>query len=592
MAQKGAAENRSAMQDVLAELDQTRREYAKLSLQLTQQDALVQHLKDTEAKKDQVIAFLQEELTKLNQLYGKESEVQGEEHKTRTLELEHRNGYLEMEVRRLQEEGKINTNFEKDNRQLREALLQHQGAVEKLQTINDELRAKASTEMTDFRHQLESEFKRRLSEAEKKFRAEAYRALTEEAKIALQGNDHLQLVLQRQNDSIEGVLSRCKQLESSHDRLKTEQELAQQNLKQHQNEVQKLRRQLADSKAKNTQLEEALKQRRIERASLELLFLEYEATRKELQRSQNSVRKAQRESERWRSRAIKISSDMGKGDAVQQMEDVSKRQEKIDEHLRKEKVRRERKQRLRQKRADQAMKLEAEGLVPDDTNNGFTTDPTSSDYDTSYLSDNAKGATNNSTASRVNPVDVLAMWNINFEAWQGEQSGEGGGGGGGGGGEASVPPNDHNVNEETASADGDIENTEGRGGGGAQKRYPPAPPADTTHPAESSKPRQNDLKESSSQARVRADRQLSVLSKARTRNVPFPRFYKATGGGGGPRSDQLDESASSLPFQGKALTVVNAEGEFSTRRAGKKYPNVAGGAASAAAPSGNRFFVP
>eukprot|EP00662_Eupelagonemidae_sp_cell21_P047800 gene47800-16542_t len=153
------SETKSAMQDLLNELDQTRREYAKVSLQLTQQETMIQHLKDSEAKKDQVLAFLQDELQRVHQMHGQE----------------------------------------KDNRQLRDTLMEHQAVIEKLQNINEDLKTRASSEMTDFRSQLENEFKRRLADSEKEFRAQA-----EEAKIALQGNDHLQMVLQRQNDSIEG----------------------------------------------------------------------------------------------------------------------------------------------------------------------------------------------------------------------------------------------------------------------------------------------------------------------------------------------------------------------------------------------------
>ena len=602
MAQKGGSglpETRTAMQELLAELDQTRREYAKVSLQLTQQDALVQHMKGAEAKKDQVISFLQEELAKMNQLYGKESEVRGEESKTKILELEHRNKYLEIEVTHLQEEASICASFEKENRQLRESLLQHQAVVEKLQAANEDLRTRSNAEMSGFRTQLEVEFKRRLSEAEKKFRAEAYRALTDEAKVALQGNDHLQVVLQRQNDSIEGVLSRCKQLESSHDRLKTEQEMSQQNLKQHQDDVQKLRRQLSDSKAKNTQLEEALKQRRVERASLELLFLEYEATRKELAKAEGKVRQAKREGERWRSRAIKISSDVGQADTVQQMEDVARRQEKIDEQLRKEKTRRDRRQRLRQKRADTAQRLEAaEGEESGGgATVGFTTDPTSSDYDRSAPTSDKEGR--ETSQQRVNPMDVLAMWNINFEAWTGEGAAAaaaagikpGGSGAGGVGDEVEdggnlgdteggeqhqpVPPAQHPPPPAPPAEEGV---GGGGGGGGGGHRVP-----------HHQQHQQRGSQESTMQARLRADRQLSVLSQHSRR--PQQRFYKAGGGGGGPRSRTLDEAAASSTVSlGHSLTVVNADGEFATRK--KKYPNVAQGAAAAAAPNGNRFFVP
>ena len=55
-----------------------------------------------------------------------------------------------------------------------------------------------------------------------------------------------------------------------------EQDLSHQSLQLHQAEVQKLRKQLSDSKSRCQQLEDSLKQRRIERASLELLYMEYE----------------------------------------------------------------------------------------------------------------------------------------------------------------------------------------------------------------------------------------------------------------------------------------------------------------------------
>eukprot|EP01063_Lacrimia_lanifica_P024758 TRINITY_DN32600_c0_g1_i1.p1 TRINITY_DN32600_c0_g1~~TRINITY_DN32600_c0_g1_i1.p1 ORF type:complete len:592 (+),score=251.41 TRINITY_DN32600_c0_g1_i1:89-1777(+) len=562
MAQKGMmSETRSAMQELLTELDQTRREYAKLSLQLTQQDTMIQHLKDAEAKKDQVIVFLQEELTKVNLLYGKETEMQGEEKKTRIAELEHRNKYLEMEIKRLQEENKLFASFEKENRQLRDTNMQHQVRIEKLQSANDDLRSRASNEMSDFRSQLEIEFKRRLTEAEKKFRAEAYRALSEEAKVALQGNDHLQLVLQRQNNSIEGVLARCKQLESSHDRMKTEQDLSQQNLKQHQNEVQRLRKQLTDSKAKNTQLEDALRQRRIERASLELLYMEYEATRKELQRAQQTVKKSSREAARWRSRAIKISTDLGRTDGFDAMEQAAQRQERVDEQLRKEKVRRERRQRIREKRAANALKVE-------DAEAAATTDPTSSDYE------GDPGANPQTAASRVNPIDMLSMWNINFDAWQGD-----------GPGDAAPPaPAGQDVAGDEGPPgryDGDAEQTDGAGD--------PRPTAPHEHqPARPKKP-----SESTTQARLHADRNLSVLSR-QPRNKKHGAGGTAPlrrGGGGAGLYGAGAGTLAGIPGStiGDTLTIVNGDGDFSTRK--KKFPAAGGGAAAAAAPS-SRFFVP
>ena len=550
------SETKTAMQDLLAELDQTRREYAKLSLQLTQQDALIQHLKDAEGKKDQVINFLQEELQKVSQMSGQEAEVQGEEAKTRVMELDHRNKYLELEITRLVEENQLFSSFEKENRNLRESLLQYEAVVEKLQGSNDDLKSRANTEMVDFRAQLESEFKKRLSEAEKKFRAEAYRALSEEAKIALQGNDHLQMVLQRQNDSIEGVLARCKQLETSHERMRTEQDLAQQNLKQHQYEVHKLRKQLKESKEKNSQLEDALKQRRVERASLELLYMEYEATRKELAKTNASKRRVQKESERWKNRALQATTDMGKSDQFVATENAVKRQERVDEQLRKERQRRDRRQRIRERRAENAVKLE-------DAEAAVTTDPTSSDAmsDHSITEDNQLRS-NNHINNRVSPMEALAMWNINFEAWQNE---------------AGVPPrpDDPSSTDNQIRYDGDID-TEGDG----DAAYHPEPPAVGSKDDVSSKPRPSKEKVRNSpdttQTRLAADRNLSVLARRRVQAVP-PHVLRN-------KTMQSQTSRTGAPAP-DFLTVVSAEGKFVQRK-----KNCTIGSQSGKGP--NRFFVP
>eukprot|EP00756_Hemistasia_phaeocysticola_P033491 Hpha_TRINITY_DN16467_c4_g11::TRINITY_DN16467_c4_g11_i1::g.160886::m.160886 len=519
-ADKQLSETKSAMTDLLNELDQTRREYAKVSLQLTQQETMIQHLKDSEAKKDQVLAFLQDELQRVHQMHGQEMVVQGEEANTQKMELEHKLKYLELEVTRLQEENTIYASFEKENRTLRETLLEHQAVIEKLQSINEDLKSRANTEMTDFRAQLETEFKRRLAEAEKKFRAEAYRALSEEAKIALQGNDHLQMVLQRQNDSIEGILGRCKQLESSHERVRTEQELTQHSLQQHQNEVSRLRRQLNDSRAKNSQLEEALRQRRVERASLELLYLEYEATRKELTKTQQTSRRAQREADRWRGRAVQLSSDLGgKG-----LEDMSVRQERVEEQLRREQQRRERRQKRRDKIASGARRLEGQEALE----GGATTDATSATGSEAELSDGPVGG--QYREPRVNPMDILAMWNVNFDQWEAE-----------GGAAAEGQEAASGAGGETYEADVDA----GDDGG-----HQPVPPRERR--------REKRQGATTAQSRLESDRNLSVLSRRRPWAMPpQPQQF-------GSRSKR--DTGGDFRGNKDSLTVVNADGEFAVRR--------------------------
>eukprot|EP01064_Diplonema_japonicum_P005219 TRINITY_DN13517_c0_g1_i1.p2 TRINITY_DN13517_c0_g1~~TRINITY_DN13517_c0_g1_i1.p2 ORF type:complete len:278 (+),score=85.13 TRINITY_DN13517_c0_g1_i1:777-1610(+) len=272
---------------------------------------------------------------------------------------------------------------------------------------------------------------------------------------------------------------------------------------------------------KNTQLEEALKQRRVERASLELLYMEYEASRKELTKSNAQVRRVQRECDRWKTRAVKMNYDSGVA-GFEQAEEMAKRQEKVDEQLRKERARRERRQKLREKRLNAATNGD---------NNGATTDPSSSDYD--YA-----GSDKEDTANRVNPMEILAMWNINFDAWQ----------------EENIPPRekfDNNTIQYT-HYEGDAEAVEGD----PQEEYHPAPPK-----------KNKTVPETTSQSRLKADRGLSVLSKTKTKQL-HPRYTK-------PKGREVSSSFS------ESLTVINSEGEFSVRN--KKQDGKSGG---------NRFFVP
>eukprot|EP00906_Rhabdomonas_costata_P025781 RCo036826 len=299
----------AALQEVSKELEQTRKEFAKASLQLTQQEALITHLKDAEAKKDAIVAHLEEEIRTLDAHYQQTVSVHTEEARTKELELEHKIRYLELEVSRLTEENAIYSRFERENREIRQTMMQQQELVDRLQRINDDLRLRTKDDISEFQNRLEQEVKKRLVESEKRFQVEAYRALSEEARVALQNHDHLQNVLQKQNDSIEAVLSRCKQLENAHSKMKIEQELSQQSLALHQTEAHKLHKQLQSSQSRCAELEEGLRQRRIERASLELLYMEYETTRKDLTKTTERLRRTQRALERWKNRAMALARD-------------------------------------------------------------------------------------------------------------------------------------------------------------------------------------------------------------------------------------------------------------------------------------------
>lgn len=424
MSKKPAAgnEQRVAMTELIGELDRTRKEFAKATLQLTQLETQVQHLKDAELRKDHAVAALEQDLERGELHHRQEVAVLQEEFHTKDAAWAHRVRALELDVARLQEENQALALFEKENRQLRETVLEHQSTIERLQLINEDLRSRAKNDTHEHAAVLEAEFKRRLADAEKRFRAEAYRALSEEAKLALQGNDHLQSVLQRQNDSIEAVLLRCKQLEHAHAKIQGEQEASTQNLGHHMTEVQRLKKQLGEARTKNTQLDDQLRQRKVERASLELLYVEYEATRKQLAKATEKSRRAVREAERWRNRAIQLTQELGDeqqpaGEA--RLRTLQAQSDRIEGNVQRRRVRSAQRQRERQRIAAGAAALRsAEG----DLGSGLDSaggDNSGDDDAYSQISDqDVTGAAVERHVRAVNPMDILAMWNVNFQSWR------------------------------------------------------------------------------------------------------------------------------------------------------------------------------
>jgi hypothetical protein len=422
-AKKGAAEARAAMAELVGELDRTRKEFAKATLQLTHLETTVQHLKDAEMKKDQVIAHLESELARREASFSEELSILQEEARSKEAAFAHRTRFLDMEVTRLKQEVEVANTYEKENRQLRETVLENQATIEKLQVLNEELRTRAKEDARDHASQLEAEFKRRLGESEKKFRAEAYRALSEEAKIALQGNDHLQTVLQRQNDSIEAVLLKCKHLEQAHSKIAGEQEISAQNLQHHVAEIQRLKKQLNDARGRNTQLEEALRQRKVERASLELLYIEYESGRKQLAKEKERCRRATREAERWRNRSVQLTHELT-GDqreaAEAKLVALSSHNATMEAHATKTRQRQDRLERAREKnQAGAGMLRQAGGATPDPDDLGG-----GADDDWSQVSSDDGNAIDDAVLSgargpTVNPMEILAMWNANFDGGRG-----------------------------------------------------------------------------------------------------------------------------------------------------------------------------
>jgi hypothetical protein len=527
------SESKTAVAELIGELDRTRREYAKAALQVTQLEAQIEQLKDSEMRKDMRIAKLEAEISSRDEKHRQAVSALEEEFKTKDLAWAHRVRQLEIELQRFQKENVSVVQLEKENRSLREAVLENQATMEKLQAINEDLRQRTVEESKNQSAFLEAEFKRRLQESEKKFRAEAYRALSEEAKLALQGNDHLQTVLQRQNDSIEAVLLRCKTLEAAHAKVQEEQEESQQSLQRHVAEVQRLKKLLADAKQRGAQLDEALKQRRVERASLELLFVEYENTRKQLSEAKEKSRRAAREAERWRARAVQLTHELDDDQreaAEAKLLQIQAQSDSIEAHL-------------ERRRKRDAKKLESGQAST------ASRGPESAAWDDLSDDEVTDGAGHGGQVQSVDPMEILAMWNVSFDAWRPEGRQDIGG-------EDQVDTNEQ-----------------------ARDHFPPVEP--TKPPVSTAKEGTNDPQPPTSSKRIPRgptceeiaidkNKGLSVLSQPKSHTIPSgARHFKGGRGAGGakPLMPPLTE-----------LSIVS-QGEF---KMAKKVTDL----------SANRFLIP
>lgn len=416
---KPGTEAKSAMSELITELDRTRKEFAKSAMQVTQLETQLQTTRDDLVRKDQRILALESNATATEERHRQLVNTMEESYKSKELAWLHRVKTLEMEVTRLQAENEAMLLLERENRQLRDTILENQSVMERLQSINDDLRNKAKEENKDQSAFLESEFRKRLADSEKKFRAEAYRALSEEAKLALQGNDHLQTVLQRQNDSIEAVLLRCKTLEQSHSKIQEEQEENLSSMNAQVSEIQKLKKQLLEARSKGSMMDEALKQRRVERASLELLFVEYETTRKQLAQTRERCRRAQRESERWKNRAVQLTHELDdeqRESAEAKLSAMQHQSDNIESHLEKKKQRDAKRARVLASNADGATALRQAEDAAAMWSDGGESDAAA--WDAMSDEEELQGGGRGLRHRAVDPMEILAMWNVNFDSWR------------------------------------------------------------------------------------------------------------------------------------------------------------------------------
>lgn len=444
MSKSKVIDGKTAVTELVQELDKTRRELAKATLALNQAETVNQQLKEDLYAKDRTLTQMQHEIVERDASHRLEVAAVAKGSDAHQQVSSQKSMFLENEVERLKRENEVLNEYMTQNQQLRQVLTQAHDALAELQRANAELRAQMATEIQSKTKSLEEDFTKRLFESEQKLREDAFNALSEESKVALAGNDKLQTVLQRQNETLDSVLQRCKDLEEAQRKIEEERMLIESDASGQQKEISRLHKVLEESNDRGTQLEDALKQRRIERASFELLFVEHNNVKEQLEKEKDKCRRAFREADRWREKAYTLADHLGadeKKDAMLKLQAIAQHSELLERNAERNKNRRDKLREIRKKNAevveaiasfergtdvaeynddhddhnddDDEDDLENQNHSRDSRAVKFSTNQRYREEDEDLLFSTKRQGGGNQL--QVSAMDILAIWNVNYQ---------------------------------------------------------------------------------------------------------------------------------------------------------------------------------
>jgi hypothetical protein len=414
-----------AVTELVQELDRTRRDLAKATLAVTQAETNALQLREGLAARDRIVAQLRQELLERDASHRLEVAAVATGSDAQSAATTQKAQFLADEVARLKREVEVAGDYVAQNAQLREVLTQCHAALAELHRANAELRAQMASDVQARTASLEQEFSRRLLESERRLRQDAFNALSEESRVALAGNDKMQTVLQRQNETLDSVLQRCRHLEEAHAKVDEERRAIESDTTAQQREIERLHRVLGDAGERAQQLEDALRQRRVERASFELLFVDHAALKRDLEAEREACRRAVREAARWRDRAYALTEQLGadeRRDAARALVAIAQHSDLLERNAERNERRRERMQRARDDNARVAQAARALDVTSPSSGPAQAAAPTGGAGSARAFDDDADEGDDGAGSPlpprdaplRVNALDILAIWNVNY----------------------------------------------------------------------------------------------------------------------------------------------------------------------------------
>eukprot|EP00758_Cryptobia_borreli_P005236 Tbor_TRINITY_DN4793_c0_g1::TRINITY_DN4793_c0_g1_i1::g.17004::m.17004 len=224
-------------------------------------------------------------------------------------------------------------------------------------------------------------------------------------------NSYLHHLLKKQEESIDTVLMRCRQLEAAND-------LMEWKMKQNNDQIELIRgdqTKLLTTQTQNQQQVNELKRRNIDSASLELLFVEYNECKRNLVKKEEKCRKLTREANRWQNRAMQLTHILRDDEREAGKRKILKLQA-MGDNIEMNAIRASYKEKIQAKAiARQRQGASAFRRINGEVNAGVTQYTTGRDIISNNNQRSSTQLTHPIDALEISASEILAMWNANYQ---------------------------------------------------------------------------------------------------------------------------------------------------------------------------------
>ena len=145
-------------------IDDLRKQYEGLRIMCAQESQAAQELRQTLARRDEIIAQMEDKVRGMEGKHKREMNVAEAERVTVSADWEHRMKALELENLRILDESRMLQGLEKENSDLKQTIIRLESAMEENLIKHRKEIADVRADVMRFKDQLEHEFRERVKE--------------------------------------------------------------------------------------------------------------------------------------------------------------------------------------------------------------------------------------------------------------------------------------------------------------------------------------------------------------------------------------------------------------------------------------------